>query len=1181
LIFKCVILQYAGFFKEIVFSVIDDHNTGGRLNPSGNFLPFQQTLDKFVAHAPITKTGGMSLGPYRLIQSKSNNGSTTIQEFILGDVPPCTRGAFCDNLNDQNHYRSNYHLPLCPLGSECNGDTDDVHFQMFIHRKKCSNKGQCLVTDARHLADFDHPEYCSDGGRCNNMTTDHLKLYRHVPICPKGIDCDLRYTKDGQHLSQFRHCQRSCEFGGNCIRFHDQKHIDTEQHPFNPPCPYTPFSCKMFIEFLNTNSDQQYSMNRNEINENRRHCHRYSHICPWGRLCSDQSEEHLSMTIHIARQMCPKEGSLCSRMVQEDHLNAFSHLNVRDIRSLCRYSGFECRDRSKADHIIKFRHNYTIDSLGVAQYFALNKQIDFVQNQIHMTQMLRDYVEKTYKQNWETVSVSQNLLDWINALQPVHRCVAAIFESIIVHGHVMSRSHMDRLQDPTFVAHTIDQHKRVRTILAGQVPALQKNARNFIEALVRTEFNTGKSDEEKGENSIEALKYRIHSNEQTLKLTLSKSDIDEIRLCTNQIVQASIKLHSDKAGIGHSGDLTFGTNQQIFSIFGPHTAQYYGDIVIIFKRDIMLHPDSNFTMQAATMYTEKTYKARPWINDPGSAEGHVKEFNSTKLHCSVPGYDQVAALELMAITGTQKQIMNVDLGSIIFRWKQIDGHQVIEGHLPQLIPLSYIEHIYMPKNVFESLPPEAQKNAQELFAQNLTVTKHVVDLKVNPMAFSKPDDSRKDYENYVREQMIKSIQHRQEQNAILSTSPLLTSCGMTITIPATNFETFITYHLTLTQSYNQYLNQSEKTSTSDDSIYIYWKALRGDFMLILTNEMIEQGKVQPNLVHLTCYIAPFVTNASSDLNYDERYTYVNHWPPSTHKMVLEQKRFKAGSNTFHKGCNPNDYTLYCLKLNREKGQVSLMNAGVHGIYNRTILKCEFEGNELDLASLDYIHVSAGRQSVSVRNLVISHELIAEAHPTFDKNFVTRVIDSNHDNTDNSNTTLEETEDIEDHSKASYFSQTMGWVKNKIWPNNYQQPAEDDDNDSEGDQQVEFLTPCRDSIYCFDQYSQEKSLKHNQTYSHPCSFSELCHNIHSIPHCIQYTHNKHDVPKCRQDTNCKQVTDPIHRYSFRHTDLSDILYPCQYKEGCRDKSFKHRKKYFHGEHINLPPILKDVAKGKKS
>ncbi|CAF1357620.1 unnamed protein product [Adineta steineri] len=1201
LIFKSIILQYAGFFKAIVFSVIDDHNTGQRLNPNGNFIPFQQVLDNFVAHPSSAQSSGMAIGPYRLIRSKANNNIASIDDFIIGNVQPCEQAANCDNLTDENHCHEFSHPSLCPLGAECTGSTDDVHRRMFIHRRKCRDGGQCLISDARHLADFDHPEYCPGGGHCTDMKIEHLNLYRHVPLCENGINCDLKYARKEKHLANFRHCQRLCEFGGTCIRFNDQKHITDEQHPFNTPCPYTPFSCKIFAKFLQPSNEQSNSSNQNEMNKIKKHCYRYSHICPWGRQCNDRSEEHLSMVIHIARYMCPDANKPCTRMMQEDHLDSFSHLNIRDIRLLCRYPGSECRDRAIPDHIIKYRHNYTLDYLGVAQYFALNKQINFVQNQIEMIKMIRDYVENTYKKEWKTASVPQNLLEWIGALQPIHRCSAAIFESILVHGHVMSRSHMERLKDASFVADTVDQHKRIRKLLASQAPSFQKDAREFIEALVRNEFGDGISDDKKQtkeDNDAESLKYLIHSKEQTLKLKLQETDLDDIRLCASQVAQASIKLHTNMTGIGFEGDLKFGTNQQVFSILGPHSAQYYGDIVILFKRDIMLHPDSNFTMQAATMYTEKTYKCRPWIKDPGSSEGHIKRFHSTKLHCAIPGYDYVTALELMAITGLQKQTIQIDLANIIRRWECKDSHHVIEAHLPQLIPLSYIEYIFMPNNVFDSLPPEAQKNARELFPHNLKVTPHEVDLNINPMKFGKPDDSRKEYETYVAEQILKFIKRQQEQNATLSNSRLLSSYGMTITVPASNFETCITNSLTITQSHN--------SSTCNESIYIYWKALRGDFMVILTNKMIESKKIQHNLVYLTCYIAPFATNVSGDLNYNERHSYISHQPPSSHETVLEGQHFKVGSNTFHKGCNADDYILYCLRLKPQTGQVSLMNAGVNGIYTRTILKCTFDRNELDLTSLDYIHVSAGRQSISIRNLVISHELIPEAHPQFDKQFVINInnTDSVHITTrpkdkpfvthtnnadsvdtmtcskDKRNLSTETRNNNDDTLMSRMIYKPIKQIIGRVWSGNGEQTVDDDDN-----QPTKHLPPCKDSIYCLDQYSQEKSLTHNQQYSHPCRFSELCRDINTIPHCAQLTHGKHDVPKCHYDKNCRKLNDPQHRCSYRHTNLPDYLHPCRNHGQCRNLSFEHRKTFFHGEQINQPPliqnILKDASKSKNT
>jgi uncharacterized protein (TIGR02452 family) len=37
--------EYPGCFKEIVFAVFDDHNSGHKHNPEGNYLPFKNRFD--------------------------------------------------------------------------------------------------------------------------------------------------------------------------------------------------------------------------------------------------------------------------------------------------------------------------------------------------------------------------------------------------------------------------------------------------------------------------------------------------------------------------------------------------------------------------------------------------------------------------------------------------------------------------------------------------------------------------------------------------------------------------------------------------------------------------------------------------------------------------------------------------------------------------------------------------------------------------------------------------------------------------------------------------------------------------------------------------------------------------------------------------------------------------------
>ncbi|CAF4918557.1 unnamed protein product [Rotaria sp. Silwood2] len=63
-----------------------------------------------------------------------------------------------------------------------------------------------------------------------------------------------------------------------------------------------------------------------------------------------------------------------------------------------------------------------------------------------------------------------------------------------------------------------------------------------------------------------------------------------------------MKCHSHPSGIGYDCDKDLGTNKVVFfSILGSHMSQYR-DVFIVFKREILHQPDSNFSMQATISY---------------------------------------------------------------------------------------------------------------------------------------------------------------------------------------------------------------------------------------------------------------------------------------------------------------------------------------------------------------------------------------------------------------------------------------------------------------------------------------------------------------------------------------------------------------------------------------------------
>ena len=189
---------------------------------------------------------------------------------------------------------------------------------------------------------------------------------------------------------------------------------------------------------------------------------------------------------------------------------------------------------------------------------------------------------------------------------------------------------------------------------------------------------------------------------------LDKEQIHSIRECSVDVAKKSLLLYQQRPGIQHGADKDFGTDKHVFAILGPNLGHRYGDIMILFKREIIQHPHTNFAIQAATTFRrERAYKWRPWLINPGDAKLRAKEFFSSVLHYSVKNYEYAAATELTAITARERKKSSSDicLEQVIGQWMTTDPHSKFEAHLLALIPLSYIDHVYMPDNIFKSLSP--------------------------------------------------------------------------------------------------------------------------------------------------------------------------------------------------------------------------------------------------------------------------------------------------------------------------------------------------------------------------------------------------------------------------------------------------------------------------------------------
>ncbi|CAF3863353.1 unnamed protein product [Adineta steineri] len=859
----------------------------------------------------------------------------------------------------------------------------------------CRYGGECpQINNKGHCTEYRHPSYCSDGGRCKNQQEEHLKQYRHLPLCSKSHKC-IEYQKDDQeHCAKFRHFAPRCPYGNNCVDFHDKKHFDEFSHSYPTPCPRTPFDCPLYSALSESQNTRTLKASIHQ------HCLDFSHVCKGGRNCTDKTSLHWSKSIHIARKLCPY-GEKCIRVTDEEHLNSFTHPNILDIRSLCP-KGDDCEDRANAEHTTKFRHNIT-EETGVAPYYGLDKGINFAQNHRENYARVERYAAEHKWKSLPSGKIPNDILNWIRTVQPIHRCNAIIFESILLHGHVMSREYMERLKNPKFVAQSVLQHSRIRRIEAfKQMSSCEEDARQYVTALVCVEFeknnfvsampkaadwlNSDTTTLPKDQTDIIAF-YEEIINKKEIRLSgaISPQDMKALQAKTMDIARASIKLLTSPSGIGYAPDKILGTDKLVFSVLGPPQGHYYGDIIVIFKRDILHHPDANLSMQAATTYLSgNAYKLRPWLGvEPDTEAKKVEHYHATKLHAAIPGYEYAIAAELMALTSLKYELnsMDISLKQILDRWITVDSHQTVEAHLPQLIPLEYIDHVYMPKNLFDNLSVDARQAISAVFRKRISVAEQIVEPMVSggpPLFVPKPKEkARAAYQDACIHTLLFRYKKYTSQLALNYLK------GITMTIRPTKFEDPFLLPMTISQAFEHYRQVQSRPSTANIT-YIYWKALNGDMILSLSNQEISSTKKQPDLRSLICYVAP--KPSLTDEHYYESTSYLATGNPIHHEMILNKKNYKAKSNIFYMGCNMNDFFTYCLEIHRGTGHVVLSHAGPNGIYNHNPIVCAFNRSELDLTTLDFIHVSAGSRRVPIRNLIVCFDRQPDLHPTFDREF---------------------------------------------------------------------------------------------------------------------------------------------------------------------------------------------------
>ncbi|CAF1274206.1 unnamed protein product [Adineta steineri] len=951
---------------------------------------------------------------------------------------------------------------------------------------------------------------CHYGGQCRDLENNqHCQKYLHPPLCPlmdsSGI-CQL--NNDDDHMILFTHR----------IKHSNASNSRNDDHSLLPVCPWTPFHCRQYI--LLSESTNIASLSSDVQN----HCREFRHICRFGRQCHETSRLHRETTIHIARDICP-DGNNCSKINQENHLYSFTHLGIADIRRLCYYIGSECSDRDQIKHLTRYRHRGNYDHSSVIPYNGLNKEIVFIQNQQEIITTIHRYAESL---KFKTpLSISRSIIKCMQSLSPIYQCSKELFELILLHGHVMSTEYIKQLMDSRVVIQTIQQNKFIqKIIISNQNQANEDHINNYIQAISCAEFNK-RLQRSSSSSPEENFNDTIRTEEKFLKSILTRNEIDKIRDFTIQMIDAVLNL---------SKNIDDAFEKHITAILAPNLHHNVEDIVLVFKRDVLYHPDANVSIQSKNSFLDgTTFIERPWIKDSGTSKKRLEQFHKSLLHCSIQGYDYALASELLAITGKTKKTMDMDLNTILTYMKCTSSNQLFECHLPELIHLDYIEEIYIPHTLYTSLSSAAQLSAKTIFGDSL----HITPRNVNQ------------YQDYVKDDLMKKLIKNIEQEVSL--------CGSIITLPPSHLKKYTILPFTLADD-----------SVSDD-IFIYWQSMYGDMMLVLSNEPIDTCNISRSLL---CYIAETPSTTIND--YCESFSYLNFDDPLQHETIMNKRSFLASSSTFHRGCNLDDYLTYCLKLKKSTDEVTLTHAGPNSIYNDEKISYKFIKSDLDLNELVYVQISANSQQVPIRNFMVCFKPLHDLHPHFEKDFQPTNSSSNQSRAHQLN--RPHSPPIPRNDKPSnVFSQRAHSDRSKL------SLCRDSVNclrQTSNDHCKRYSHPCRFSEVCLNK-DNEPHLTHEVRRVEKCPLDKSCKRLGDPYHRAEYRHT--DLPDflfpCRDQTHCAQRSAEHHRIKYSHGEQVNISSssnasrndhatpteqtPCRYGSRCRDQhNPQHCSKYSH-------------------
>lgn len=668
-IFHASLSNFNGVFKKVVFAIIDDHNSTSAGDGRSNF----QVFSKFFRDMPL------------------DNPPVGMRSIDFKKDKVCDHGSHCRS-NDRGHMSSYKHPEPCPNLRDCE-EFGEVHRLLYTH--KCPKGAMCDEwQDKDHFDRFWHPEECKLAETCENTDTQHLRKYLHYPLCANGTEC----ADADNGKCKKRHAQLSCEFGAFCHKFEDKRHWDKFFHPQRQVCEYAS-TC-----------------------ENKEKCS-YAHVCEHGWQCTKKDDPaHQLRYLHIRRAECEaeKSGGICREIHNDDHVDLYSHKGICDIRINCN-KGLDCPEKAIKKHFSRYRHKPSHTTFVECQPCATHGtvgttefEVDFRENHRHIAESVNTSVF-----GGGSVAPDPEIVDWAARVRPQHRCRLDIFKSMLVHGNVISATQMKLLKDGHGVKKELAGHPDIQRFAEA---AHKQNKVDFQHAVKRfVSFAETVIDIHYEDVTAEDSNYG--SNKANARALLSGCgkpfsfpDLEEL---AQGLAEAAKILAANAKGINYTVDKEMKTDETVFAIMGPHTGYYYGCIILIFKREIMAHPDFSMTCSAGTSHASGKVKEFKWKSVDWPAAGaaptpkemeqvqphrdkRILHYHTQKINAALPGFEDIFAKELAAATPQGAKATRSDVTKR-HNWNAVDSHNLFEGHLPAVCPFSTVDKIIFPKHDYKQL----------------------------------------------------------------------------------------------------------------------------------------------------------------------------------------------------------------------------------------------------------------------------------------------------------------------------------------------------------------------------------------------------------------------------------------------------------------------------------------------